>query len=1400
MKISYDSWAIDAGHRRIRARRVCVGAVAASCGLEPLEPRLLLTTAPTFVTPLADQVLSHHNAVTIGVDGDDAESDPVTVTAASSESDLLAIVSDSNPLALLNFEDHLGNSIGTIVMEVYQTRGGNAAAQFIALATMNFDVNGAPIPDADPYYDGVSVHRVAELAGAGNGGLIIQTGDGENGNGTGGSNLGQVADQFNLQDGLSFGGGHVVAMANSGPDTQDSQFFITDDPVTHLNSRHMIIGHVIFGQPVIDFIEALPRNASNRPIDTPVLTSIDIVANTQDATITLKAVNGFVGEATLTVTLDDGQGSQTQQQINVGVLGFDDPDITIEPGQSTSFITDPHGNAAENQTVTVTQVPADPAAVTFNDQTLNVDIDIPTGFSGILAVGLNATQDNQPLLPVAHNVYVTAEAPNTPVPIHSRAATNPTGAAFAQRIDGDRMYVANGTRGIEVFDISDTANPVFLGGFISAGDSRHIELVDYTAPARKVAFVADSNSGMLVLDVTDPANITQLHRAKVNQADATKLQGTVFDIEIDTVNMIAYAADGDGGIASFDISDPDNIPDKLDEFSLAVGTSSADVRGLVLNGNVVYGTIFNFGILAYDVSDPTNIAFDFANGFQQALVGPWGIARSGDALYVTEVGSGGGTDSALTAFDISVPAVPVETGSLDLINTPWQVASNGTIATVGHFDGGFSFIDVSAPANMNTLNFLDAPRGAAPSFFGDEKFALPIGRHGVLLVDGDTLTVAEIAVEDDGGANIVSSVNPADEIDFGTVLIGHPEPQVTFMVINQGTDTLDIATITPPAGFTLASGLADNTLDPGQAEPFIISLDSLNEGTVSGIIQIDSNDADEDPFNIPVTGEVTARQLLGDFDGQTDLAPFFINGVEITLSLKGDGQASAFKRVDGSIEIEATGTTLKTTLAGKTSGGSNNVDVNLIDTDGSFGKVDFKTGTLVGDIMIAQTAKTIEFMTIADQHVIDIGPPTSVKDAVTFLFGRVAELTINTLTGIKALTVIDWRDTDGDADVITAPWIGKITTKGADGVAGDFMAGLDLSGVGGTKGTLASAKIAGKLSDAVWNIVGNVGSVATADICDFQLNVASLFKSLKSLVLSNVVFDVDDAGKLAFAAWDGGSFDGASLKGMSTKSGPGTSGDITNVDVTITGSTDPKVKDAFGGAKVDGAWFDSTLVVTGSGKAVSADTLSNWIATFTGPFAGVKTAGDASVDITALTIKSVSSGARIRDSTITATEPFTEKGKPVGKVAAKGLIENTTITSSGNIGSVKGVGLHRSQIYAGIGSLGPGEVLPDTSSVTDFLSPAMIKSVVFKPTGGGIGFLDSAIAALFIGKASLGAVQLDNGGQVHGLAADAIKSVSGSDAIGGSIKLSKLDDPASLAALLAAEGIDLIDLEIRLVV
>ena len=1325
---------------RPRCRAVDVFARAR---LEALEPRLLLTAAPTFVTPLEDQVLTVHNALTIGVDAQDADGDPVTVSAVSSDPGIDVFIPAGNQYALLNFNDHLGNPLGTMVMEVFEDRAADAAARFIDLSTMDFDANGDPIPAVNPYYTNVPVHRVAELGGTGNGGFIIQTGDGENGNGTGGSTLGEHPDQFNRQNGVSFAGKLVVATANSGPDTQDAQIFVTNDPVTHLNDRHMIVGHVVAGQSVVDAIIALPRDGSDKPINTPVLASVDIVTNTQDATITFSSVDGFVGEATVTVTLDDGQ-NQTQQVINVGVLGFDDADFTIDPGQSTSFFTNAHGNSAETQTVNVSQAPDGPT-VDYNAGTRQVDIDVPVDYSGIVAVELNAVQDNQPLLPANHTVFVKAEAPNTPVPIVGRAATNLTGSAQAQRIDGDRMYVANGARGVEVFDVSDPANPQFLGGFITGGDSQDIELVDYTSPARKVAFVADGNGGLLVLDVSDPANITQLHRVKVSGQDPAALQDTAFDVEIDQTNMIAWVADGSEGLASFDVSDPLNIPDKLDELGLTSGGTPLDLRALALDGDFAYGSVLNFGLVVYRTADPADIDFDA--GASLPLATPWGIQRDGDVLYVVEVGSGG-AGSALTVFDVSNRAAPAQLGTLPLSDTPWRVAASGPTAVVGHLDGGFTFVDVSDPANPNTLHVLDAPPGVAPAIFGEELFALPIQEHGVLLVDGDALTGPSIVVLDDGGAPIASSQDLADAIGFGSVLFGQPGIEMSFTVRNDGADTLNVGVINLPAGYSLTADLADRSLQPDEAQTFTVRLDAAGDGTKEGVMTIASDDPDQDPFNVPVTGQVTTRQLLGPIAANAPLAPFVINGVTTALRWRGDGQANVFQLVDDSIEIEATGTALNTQLAAKSSGGDGIVHVNLIDTDGSFGKLDFRGATLTGDVRIDETAKLIQFGAVADEHEINLGAAPS-GGTVTLELGRVAELTIRTLTAIKTLTVTEWLDTDGNADVIHGTWIGKIIVKGAQGIPGHFMAGLDLSGAGAPGRTLGSVKIPGRASDAVWDIIGDVGPVKSGDLQDVHFQVASLFHSLKAAVLTNVDFDVDDAGKLKIGAWNGGTFNGRSLKKLIAKLG-----DVSGVDITLTGSANPAVKATFGGAKVAHDLTNGTLTVTGDGGMVKANSVSNWTANFTGNLSGVKTVG---------------------------------------------LIVSSLIAADGSINLIKGAGLHSSQVYAGLAALPAGQVLPDTSTAAGFAAPSTIRTVKLKNTTGAPTFMDSAVAAMTITKALLGVVDLSNGGTVHGLAADLIKTLSAVDTSGQRLNLKRLDDPAALATLLTDAGIDLVDMEIRLV-
>jgi cyclophilin family peptidyl-prolyl cis-trans isomerase len=95
-------------------------------------------------------------------------------------------------------------------------------------------------------------------------GFMIQGGDPE-GNGRGGTD--EIPDEFNPS--LSFDRPGRLAMANAGPGTGSSQFFITEAPTTHLNGRHTIFGQVVDGQAVVEKIASVPRDGNDMP-NTPV--------------------------------------------------------------------------------------------------------------------------------------------------------------------------------------------------------------------------------------------------------------------------------------------------------------------------------------------------------------------------------------------------------------------------------------------------------------------------------------------------------------------------------------------------------------------------------------------------------------------------------------------------------------------------------------------------------------------------------------------------------------------------------------------------------------------------------------------------------------------------------------------------------------------------------------------------------------------------------------------------------------------------------------------------------------------------------------------------------------------------------------------------------------------------
>lgn len=113
------------------------------------------------------------------------------------------------------------------------------------------------------FYNGLKIHRVVK-------GFVFQAGD-PRGDGTGGPGY-QFQDEPVVGDYLP----GTVAMANSGPNTNGSQFFVTDAPTPHLNQHHTIFGEVVSGLDVVRSIAHAPTGPQDRPATPVVINSVTI--------------------------------------------------------------------------------------------------------------------------------------------------------------------------------------------------------------------------------------------------------------------------------------------------------------------------------------------------------------------------------------------------------------------------------------------------------------------------------------------------------------------------------------------------------------------------------------------------------------------------------------------------------------------------------------------------------------------------------------------------------------------------------------------------------------------------------------------------------------------------------------------------------------------------------------------------------------------------------------------------------------------------------------------------------------------------------------------------------------------------------------------------------------------
>ncbi|PZR09916.1 MAG: peptidylprolyl isomerase [Archangium gephyra] len=157
---------------------------------------------------------------------------------------------------------------GTIVLKLFSKDAPKTVKNFVGLSTGEREWRNPATGEMKkgvPLYNGTTFHRVIE-------GFMIQGGDPL---GTGIGNPGyQFEDEF--QSGRTFDKVGLLAMANAGPGTNGSQFFITTSMPAYLNNKHTIFGEVVKGYDVVEAISKVPKGRGDKPLQPVIIEKITI--------------------------------------------------------------------------------------------------------------------------------------------------------------------------------------------------------------------------------------------------------------------------------------------------------------------------------------------------------------------------------------------------------------------------------------------------------------------------------------------------------------------------------------------------------------------------------------------------------------------------------------------------------------------------------------------------------------------------------------------------------------------------------------------------------------------------------------------------------------------------------------------------------------------------------------------------------------------------------------------------------------------------------------------------------------------------------------------------------------------------------------------------------------------
>jgi len=343
-------------------------------------------------------------------------------------------------------------------------------------------------------------------------------------------------------------------------------------------------------------------------------------------------------------------------------------------------------------------------------------------------------------------------------PLLSQCHVNDGGEALGVAVVGHITYLANGSDGLRIYDISNPTN------FISVGHTNDGGLARRVAVQAQYAYLANTDDGLRIYDVADPTHPINVGHIQDGAAYSVAVTGNY-----------AYVATGVDGLRIYDISNPANPLAKGIVSNLNNGGIAVDV---VVSGNFVY--LAN-DLDGFRIIDATNPGAPASVGFAHPGSAAAGVALQGQYAFLANNADG------IRIYDVSIPAMPNNVGQITdtTLGSVNAVALTGKYAVVGSSVAGLSLYDASNPTEPVILGRVNDGGSARHIAVIGNRVFLANGDDGLRAYDigvviapffqGDGSLLAGVPIierPDASGGNCCELTNLVRISDNGLVGIG----------------------------------------------------------------------------------------------------------------------------------------------------------------------------------------------------------------------------------------------------------------------------------------------------------------------------------------------------------------------------------------------------------------------------------------------------------------------------------------------------------------------------------------------------------------------------------------------------------------------------------------------------